>query len=222
MKRKIIAISIILIFVGLSISSANASIKSENKKEELLTLIYQTIKTDGSINEESVDLTKEEANTFQNVLSEIIDTIQSEDNSEKILDKIIDFLKEKFSNLYNKLKLLLDNIKTRLSKVFIISYGKSYKLNPFKKNEVKLSQKFSAWYYYCKEGLFQGKTLMFKPLKLKAQVLDGIQFGYMADFKGLYFYIAKKIPEQSFTFFFGSASKVIGFDFNKPYIKIIQ
>lgn len=221
MKRKITAIIIILIFVGLSLSSANASNRSENKKEELLTLIYQTIKSDGSIIEESVDITEKEANTLQKVLSEIIEKTQSEDNSEKILDKIKDFLKEKFINFYNKVKELLNNIKIRLSKTYIISYGKSYKLNPFKKSEVKLSQKFSAWYYYCKEGLVKGKTLMFKPLKLKAEVLEGTQFGYMTDFKGIYLYIAKKIPEQSFTFFFGSTSRVIGFDFNKPYIKII-
>ncbi len=221
MKRKIIAISIILIFVGLSFSSANASIKKENKKEELVTLLYQTIKSDGLIIEESVDLTKDEANTFQKVLTEIIDKTQTNDNSEKILDKIKDFLKEKYLEIYNKVKELLNNIESRISKTYIISYGKSYKLNPFKKTEVKLTKKFSSWYYYCKEGLIKGKTLMFKPLKLKAEVLKGPQFGFMTDFKGIYLYIAKKIPEQSFTFFFGSASKVIGFDFNKPYLKVV-
>ena len=134
----------------------------------MLTLIYKTIKSDGSITEESVDLTEEEANTFQKVLSEIIENAKSDDDSGKILDKIKDFLREKFLNLYNKIKGLLDNIKIRLSNVIIISYGKSYKLNPFKKSEIKISQKYSAWYYYCKEGLFKGKTLMLKLLTLKS------------------------------------------------------
>ena len=57
MKKKIMTLVVITLFVGLSISSVNADENlNREKKHETVTLGYVTSKPDGSITKEKVEL----------------------------------------------------------------------------------------------------------------------------------------------------------------------
>ena len=42
------------------------------------------------------------------------------------------------------------------------------------------------------------------------KVLKGLQIGFMSRFIGLYLFVARKLPEKSYTFFMGTARRING------------
>ena len=110
----------------------------------------------------------------------------------------------------NLLTKILSKLKSCGHRGLVISSGHSYKINPFKKNYMKLIQRFAFWHCSNNEKSID-KTYIIKPFAFKMNILQSIQFGVMSKFFGIY--IANKLPPKKYTFFMGTTSRINGMAF---------
>jgi len=211
-KHAIIAIGIVLLFVGLAVNPATAE-KVKNEESEAVLLEYFDISDDGAVEKEKISLSDEDFQEFKDMISEIFEKIKNKINSAKLKALLDSF---KLLVKYPKLReLAVKLIKLRPLKrtALVMSHGTNYKLNPMKKSEFKYREKLSVWRYNS-QGTVQPKTYILRPLKSDFDILSGMQMGLMYKFTGLYIYVARKVPELSYTFFIGTARFAKGFDLN--------
>ena len=89
------------------------------------------------------------------------------------------------------------------NRVFIVSQGWSHKLNLFKNNSADIYKLFNFWHYSNRSdfGIPSG-TFFLRHGRL-----------FNTDAKFLHVYIARPLPEKSYTFFIGTAQHIVGLDF---------
>jgi hypothetical protein len=207
---------VITLFLGLSISSVNADENLNRvKKHETVTLGYITSKPDGSITKEKVELSKDELNDLKETLSVFIEAIQTKIEYDEITEIFNRLTKDKSLPLIDTIKNIIQNIienivnKTSHWRRLVISHGNCFKLNLFQNSDFSFYKRFAFWRYSPKKEIFPSKTLIYYP-PLNIKVLQGWQLGLMTKFIGIHIYIADKLPEQSYTFFFGTARYISG------------
>jgi len=209
MKRKILALVAIIMMVSISFGTVQA--REERSKEEQTEVLFESISEDGIVKHERLSLSETELAIFVGKLSEVFRTI----NELKDLDQLFKMLKDLFGSesrlVSNMLKLFT---KTGLLKnrALVLSHGSNLDFNPLNRNKIKLRNRFSFWRYGSGEGL-PANTLILKPFKLKFNRLTGLQFGFMNRFLGLYIHVSRPLPQNSFTFFMGTAKNAFGVDF---------
>ena len=206
MKRKIMAIWVILVLITIQFGIVNAG-QTLNEQDENVQVQMTAILQDESIQTKTLYVTEKELTEIQQTISLIIKEIETSEeiNIEKIIDnlpiednpKIISILKSLF------------NSKSLISRSFIVSIGNGYKLNPLAHSKLKIRKRFTFW-FYPQVGSIAGKTIFIKPLMLKIKTLNGSQIGFMHKFTGIYFSVVRKIPNKGFTFFMGTAKNVRG------------
>ncbi|KYK31925.1 MAG: hypothetical protein AYK22_07650 [Thermoplasmatales archaeon SG8-52-3] len=207
-KRKILAIWIILLLITVPLGIVEASetnaIKENNEK---IPIEIATLDSDEIVNTKTIYISQEELAEIQNTISVLIDRIESAQSWQEI--------KTIINNILGGNKLgIFSIIKTLFSKIFafrtyVISSGHSYKVNPIKKGSIKIRKKLILWHYTSGE-LLKDRTIILKPLALKFRVLKGSQVGMISRFTGMFFYVARKIPQKSYTFFIGFAKRANG------------
>ena len=212
MKRKILATWIILLLVTMHCSIIQADEKNEETQvNNTMTAEIGYISENGEKISNIITVTEKELSELESQISEIFEKIKSI-NSWGELEKIIENLQTKKGFIMNFLTKILTKFKLYRNRGIIISNGHSYKINPFKKNDMKLRQRLAFWHYSNNEKSID-KTYIIKPFALKMKILKGFQFGVMSKFFGIYIYIANKLPKKSYTFFIGTASRINGMDF---------
>jgi len=216
-KRKIIVMGVIALFVGLSIGPVNAIEFPENeRKDEVVNIEYALVDLDGTVIIEKFTLSEREIKEFEVMLSEFMEKIQSATNNNEAMNIINTFLKDRHPVLSIILK-PINSYKMFRNRVFIVSQGWSHKLNLFKNNSADIYKLFNFWHYSNRSnfGIPSG-TFFLRHGRLfntDAKFLRGIQVGMMTRFRGLHVYIARPLPEKSYTFFIGSAHHIVGLDF---------
>lgn len=209
MRRKILAIWMVFLLFAISFSIAQASeVNEEGENSETATVELSTVNEDGILTTETVSISEEELAELENIISTLMDSIQSATSWEEV-ENIIDNLPKTNGIIMTIILRLLSKFKLFRSRGFVISRGHSFKLNPFKKNGFKIRQKFTFW-HYSNGGEIKDRTIIIQPLAFKLKTLRGLQFGYMSNFFGIYIYIAKKFPQKSTTFFMGTARRING------------
>jgi hypothetical protein len=221
-KYGIIAIGITILFVSLSLSSATAS-PLEEEIDKSITLEYAGINLNGDVSKNTITLTEEEFLEFENSLSELMDELSSAKccgHLKHIIRKF--FFGCKYPTL-SKICMSLFNLpcifRLPISREFIISHGWGYKLNPFKLSDIKIYKPLTFW-HYSSRTLLRSKTIIFRPFPFDMKILSGRQMGMMTQFTGIYVYVARQLPQESFTFFMGVARHSGGFDFSLSPIYI--
>jgi len=203
-KRKIIVMGVIALFVGLSIGPVNAIEFSDNeRKDEVVNIEYTLIDLDGNTIKEKFTLSERELKEFEVMLSEFMEKIQFATNHNEAMNIINTFLKDR----HPVLSLILKPIN---------SY-KMFRLNLFKNNSADIYKLFNFWHYSNRSdfGIPSG-TFFLRHGRLfntDAKFLHGIQVGMMTRFRGIHVYIARPLPEKSYTFFIGTAHHIVGLDF---------
>ena len=220
MKKKcgIIAIGIVLLFVGLAVNPATANNVSKKENEEIL-LEYLNISEEGKLVKEKIALSEEDFQEFKEMIDQIFEKIKEKANSLKLKALLNSFkLLVKYPKL-RQLALKMIQLRPLRRMALVMSYGTNYKLNPLTKSEIKIRDRFSMWRYNSK-GALSSKTYILRPLKTDFDVLTGMQVGFMYKFTGIYIYVARQIPKLSYTFFMGTARMANGFDldFQTPEI----
>ena len=224
MKNKIIAIFVIITLIALSFNATQASeIKKIEKNDKKIPIEIGTITEDGTSEGETFLLSEEqilELETFFATITQKMESASSWEEIKVILDDISDTpgpLIQLITRIICKIKFIINNILAKIklyfTKGFVVSFGHNYKLNPFKKSEIKLMKNFAIW-RYSNKAMLKDKTVIFKmmknPLGAKIKILKGTQFGFMTNFIGLYVYFAREFPAHCTTFFLGLARYING------------
>ena len=220
MKKKIIAIGIILLFIGVAFSPVNAKeIRTTEVKDEKIELVLTDVDAEGNLISKVFKLTEIEFDSLQEILTKIVDEFKIFDGS--IIDVILRWLEDKLPYLYEIVMIIVKAIRElknnildglgNLAKYTVISIGSGYKFNPFKKSSMTIRQRAFTRWHYSGTGTVKGKTHINYPMMLKGRTISGRQIGYMKNFTGFYIYNAKNLPQQSFTFFIGRAELAMGF-----------
>jgi hypothetical protein len=201
MKKKVLAILMVLMFFAIPFSFAQAEETTVGKNNSMIEVEIATVNEDGSFITEIFTMTKAELAEFESTISTIISAIVSSSSLEEILN-IFDNLPQQQGLIKNIIKILISGLRNLKNRGFVISQGQSYKLNPLKKNSFKIRHRTKFWYYSS------GTTMILKPFRLKFDLLRGRQYGLMSNFLGFYIYIAKSFPQKSRTIFMGTARSI--------------
>ena len=211
MKRKILAIWMVLIFLAIPFSFAQASETSKERSNESVSIEMVALNEDGAFITEIFTMTEVELAEFESIISALMDRFQSASSLEEVLN-IFNNLPEQRGIITKIISKLLSSLKNLRNRGFVISLGHGFKLNPFKKNSFKIRQKSTFWYYSGSEQITD-RTIYLKPFALKFKILKGVQFGRMSNFFGIYIFISKKFPKKCTTFFMGTARNINGIEF---------
>jgi len=220
MKNKIIAIFVIMTLIAISFSAAQASeINKIGENDKKISIEIGTFTEDGTSKIETFLLSEGqilELETFFEAITQKMESASSWEEINCILDEIPD-APGPLIEIINKIKFIINNILAKIklyfNRGFVVSFGHNYKLNPFKKSEIKLMKNFAMW-RYSNKAMLKDRTVIFKmikdPLSTKIKTLKGMQFGFMVNFIGLHIHIARKFPAHSTTFFIGMARYING------------
>jgi len=210
MKRKILTIAVIFTLLSLTFASVNAADNQVNEKGILVKL--STLRSDGKIIDKILYLKNKEIDILENILEKTFEKIE-ENESDSVIEILMDFLKEKLPYLYEIIDTIIDKIEYRLSRTTICSFGQGYKFNPFKKSQLTFSlrEKRSGFFHYSADSKITGRTYLKYPYGAKPIIVKGKQIGFIDDFVGLYIYVAKQFPNHSFSFFVGKARTAFTF-----------
>lgn len=211
MKRKILAILMVLMFFAIPFSFAQASNTNEEQGNNSVAVEIASFNEDDSLTSETFTLKDGELAEFENILSVLMDRVQTAGNWNEILS-ILDNFADQRGIIKSIITRLISSLKNLRYRGFVMSLGHNLRLNLFKKNSYKIRQNSKFW-FYINGGKTKDRTIILKPFSLKFDILKGIQFGHMSNFFGIYIYIAKKFPQKSTTFFMGTAGRINGRQF---------
>ena len=195
--KVILAIGMILLFIGLAFSPATAKPSSLTQLKELPAVDL--------LNKLSLEMSKA---TDYNELIATIQKFITDYGRHPFLVLLLQIIIG-IMNISNK----IDGIRPLRKNAFIMSWGFTNKINPFKNNNVDLYRPLTLWYYSGKSNLIlNSRTVIisFSPFQIK--MLTGRQIGFMRNFAGLYWHRETTLGSKSFTIFMGKSTAVRGFD----------
>jgi len=219
LKRKsLLAIAVIILFLGLSLSPVTAKVSLKEKIE------FGLIGEDGKISFETIKLSVEKIREVEGLLAQLMEKMQSADNYDQLINIVNSYKMEwgRFPFLTLLLALIqrflkithnLNQLRPIRRDAFIMSWGFGAKLNPFKENKFKLLVPIKLWYYTGRGPLYiNSRTLIVDPCPFSIKSLTGRQIGCMRNFVGIYFYRHNTLTDKTYTFMLGRSGTVRGFD----------
>ena len=214
-KRKLIAILIILLLLAIPLSIAQASESSEKVKQtETIPVELVAYQEDGTLSTEKLFLTEQEIVELENVITKIMDEIESSGNW-GIIDKIIEKFANDDSTLVGKIIGMISGLKVIKKRSFVVSSGRGIDYNPLKKITFKIRKNVALWHYNS-NSILTGRTIILQPLKLNMKILKGAQVGIMTRFTGLYLSISRGFLKESYTMFMGVTRHANGIQLTPP------
>ncbi len=211
MKRKIIAICVILLLIAIPISIAEASETSENEQNnETISVELTAIDSDGTLTTENLYISEEDLAELESAISMIMDQIQStNDLDEDTLRDLIEKILGDDNPLFGSILGIFTTRKFTRNRGFVISSGHGIDYNPLKKISFKIRKKTTIWHYNS-NGMIDDRTIILKPLALNMKILKGRQFGVMTRFLGVYLSVSRGFLRESYTMFMGTARHING------------
>jgi len=196
--KVLLAMGIILLFVGLSVSPATAKVIKTDLTEKLNDM-------EGIIPELMEKMSQ--ATSLSHLL-EILTTFTKGRGNYPIIGLIMMIIRE-IMDVMNK----INGLRPLKTNAFIMSWGFSNKINPFKDNKFQLYRPFTAWCYSGKSNLIlNSRTIIIDFQPFKINMLTGRQIGFMRNFAGIYSHREATLTQKSYTFFMGKTAAVRGFD----------
>ena len=209
MKGKILAIWIILLFFTIPFGIVNAGETYQTvQNKETVTVELSAFESDEILATETVVLSEEELVELENVITKLMDWIESVSGWEE-LENIINNLPIKSGIIKSIINKIFSKFSLFRSRAFVISSGHGFKFNPFKKSDFSIRKKLTFWHYSNGERM-QDRTIYIQPLSFKMKILKGLQVGFMTRFFGIHIFVARKLPEKCYTFFMGTAGRING------------
>jgi len=199
-RRKIIAISIILLLLAIPMGIVQAGEVSENNTQnETIPVELVTYQEDGTLSTEKLFLSEEELVKLKDVIKKIMDEIQNSGDW-------------KDNTMNGKIRGILSGLKIINKRAFVISSGHGMDLNPLKRITLKI-RKNAAFWNYNSNSLMEGRTIIIRPLRLDMKVLKGAQAGLMTRFVGIYLSVSRGFLKESYTMFMGATRHINGIQF---------
>lgn len=210
-KRKIIAIWLVLLLVAVPVGIAGAEETQEDEEpNETFVLELAAVAADGSLTSEQLLVSEEDLVELQNAVSTVMNELESMSAFDwGILQDLIERIFGDDSSFVGKLLSIFSNLRISKNRGFVISSGHGIDLSPLKKITFKIRKKVGFWHYNS-NGMTADRTIIVKPLALNMKILNGRQFGIMSGFLGIYISVSKGFLRESYTMFMGTARHING------------
>jgi hypothetical protein len=214
--KGILAIGVILLFLGLAVSPVTAQTAVKDQLE---------VNTIGGIKQ--MQLSVKDMATMENFLPALIEKMASATSLPSLIDIIQSFIAENGRHpvLILLLEILIKTIDFNFKinqlrplrkNVFIMSWGFTHKLLSLGKNKINIARPLTGWYYSGRSNVvLNSRTIILDPYPFGIKMLTGRQIGLMSDFVGLYIHRSGSIGDKAITFFFGFAKVVRGLDLSQ-------
>jgi len=211
--KGILAIGVILLFLGLAVSPVTAQTAVKDQLE---------VNTIGGIKQ--MQLSIKDMATMEKFLPALIEKMASATSLPSLIDIIQSFIAENGRHpvLIGLLQILIKTINFNFKinqlrplrkNVFIMSWGFTNKFLSLGKNKINIARPLTAWYYSGRSNVvLNSRTIILDPYPFGIKMYTGRQIGLMSDFVGLYIHRSGSIADKAITFFFGFAKVVRGFD----------
>jgi hypothetical protein len=218
--KGIIAVGIILLFMGMALTPVTATIPIQSQNE------IRTISTLSS----KIKLAENDLVSMEKLLPTLMDKMKTATSVSNLINIVQSFINEhgrrlglvlvltlmiKTIKLQNKIEQLRPVRKT----AFIMSWGFTNKLLSMGKNKFNLARPFTLWFYSGRSNIvLNSRTIIidFRPFSIK--MVSGRQIGMMTNFIGLYHFGKNTFGDKARTLFMGYAGSIRAFDlspFNK-------
>lgn len=212
--KGIIAVGIILLFMGMALTPVTATIPMPVQKE------VATISTLSS----HIQLTENDYITMEKVLPTLMNKMKSATSVSDLITILQSFLTEhgrrlglilvlnlaiKTIKLENKIAQLRPVRKT----AFIMSWGFTNKLLTLRKSKLNFARPFTLWFYSGHSNIvLNSRTIIidFRPFSIK--MVTGRQIGMMTNFIGMYHFGKNTFGDKARTLFMGYAGSIRAFD----------
>jgi hypothetical protein len=210
------SICIIILFLCLSFNQAIAKNLTETEiANENIDIEYAIFNENGELQNEIMTVSEEDYIEIQDSINNFMEEASKAtcfNDFKNIVRKFLlackyPILFKIFSSLYN----LPYNFRRPVSREIVISHGWGYKMNPLKHSDIKIYRPLTFWHYSAR-SLFPSRTIILRMTPFDMKILSGRQMGFMTQFTGLYVYIARQLPQQSYTAFIGFTTHAVGFD----------
>ena len=216
--EKVSIIGVAALFLTVSIMPMIAA--QEIPETETTSIEIASVQNNGLLQTETFQLTTNELASLIEQLTRLTNLIDTAKDQESIGSILLDFINGNTNPIIAKIIDALLSSKMDFDRQLVVSAGWGLTLNPFKKTETDFVKPIAFWHYAEKEETMQipsiTATLNMNPFQVKSMM--GSQFGIMLRFRGVHVHIPQKLPQQSFTFFIGSAKHVINVEL--PTIQI--
>jgi len=212
--KGIIAVGVILLFMGMALTPITAITPTPVQKE------VATISTLSS----HIQLVETDYITMEKLLPTLMDKMKSATSVSDLINILQSFLTQhgrrlglvlvlnmaiKIIKLQNKIEQLRPVRKT----AFIMSWGFTNKLLALGKNKLNFARPFTLWFYSGRSNLvLNSRTIIvdFRPFSIK--MVTGRQIGMMTNFIGMYHFGKNMFGEKARTLFMGYAGSIRAFD----------
>jgi hypothetical protein len=211
--KGIIAVGVILLFMGVAFSSASAQ---PITKEQLQASTLGDLA--------SLRLSAKDQTAVEKFLPELFEKMQTTTSFSELANTIQSMINEHGRNpvlvLILTLIMKVWNFQYKFGQwrpvrhtAFIMSYGFTNKIISLAKNKVVLAKPFTAWYYSGKSDLIvNSRTIILDLYPFSVRMLTGRQIGMMSNFIGIYIHFSGSLSDKAKTFFLGYAGTIRGFD----------
>jgi len=214
--KGILAVGVILLFLGLAVSPVTAQTAVKDQLE---------VNTIGGIKQ--MQLSVKDMTTMEKFLPALIEKMASATSLPSLIDIIQSFIAENGRHpvLILLLEILIKTINFNFKinqlrplrkNVFIMSWGFTHKLLSLGKNKINIARPLTGWYYSGRSNVvLNSRTIILDPYPFGIKMLTGRQIGLMSDFVGLYIHRSGSIGDKAITFFFGFAKVIRGLDLSQ-------
>lgn len=223
LKKKLI-VGVALLFITLAMSPiAIGDVAEEVDEAELITIECMTLSDDGTLQQETISLSEAETATLISAITQFIYFLQTNPDKEEIIDVLSTGGFYNDHPILSKLLSYLFSTKLLGNRKLVASLGWGYCFNPFKEIKTGIIKPIAFWHYTgsSTDIPFPSTTAIIDLNPFEIKTLTGFQFGFMLRFHGFYIHIPRPLPQQSMTFFIGTARHAGGFalpDFSLPQL----
>jgi hypothetical protein len=218
--KGIIAVGIILLFMGSALYPVTAAIPTQQQKDS----------TSISTLSSKIQFSEKDLVTMDKAIPTLMDKMKTATSVSDLLNILQSFLTEhgKRLGLVLVLTLAIKTIKLQnkigqlrpLRKTaFIMSWGFTNKLLAWGKSKFNLARPFTLWFYSGRSNMvLNSRTIIVDFMPFGIKMVTGRQIGMMTNFIGFYHFSKNTFGSKARTFFLGYAGTIRAFDlspFNK-------
>jgi hypothetical protein len=211
--KGIIAVSVILLFMGLAFSPVSARITPKERFD---------VGTIGNLSSEQ--LSDNDLAIMEKFLPTLFDRMQGVTSYSEAITTLQGMMKDygrhpvlvlllKFVIKAMNFNFNINQLRPVRKTAFIMSLGFTNKILSMGKNKINLAKPFTPWYYTGKSNVvLNSRTIIIDPHPFSVRMITGRQIGVMSNFIGLYVHMTGSLSDKAKTFFFGVAGTIRGFD----------
>jgi hypothetical protein len=211
--KGILAIGVILLFLGLAFNPATAQVTMKDQLE---------VSTTSGVT--PLQLTDKDLTSMEKFMPALLDKISTAKSYPQLLTIIQSAIQEHGRQpvLVFILKMVIkaidfnfkfNQLRPVRKTAFILSWGFTNKFIASKKNKINVLRPITGWFYSGRSNvILNSRTIILDPYPFSIKMLTGRQVGLMSNFVGLYIHRSGSIADKAMTFFFGWASTIRGID----------